>query len=365
MDPSRSDSDKADAIFCAKTIIDLSSTRPIPPGKERQFLPVVEPAVKHSTRFSYEKSPTNWIIAYIIRPALLYHLAKLPKVSDADAKAGKAFANEVLEVVLASAPQFEVGFTMFNMPVDGDEVLTERVSIKPWEKGDKTAHMDLRLDPPQADKRDTAIDESRRLITALQLHGFDTSFDSVNLKTYPDWCVDTDSWEFLEDNLLNQAMEFAETKAIGLADLQQVIVTMRLLEKYNLERPKTIADSALYHFTLGLARHNEADALLDFVVALEALLLCGLEGELKYRFCVNGAFYLSDESMSKATIFKELDGLYKLRGQLVHGSKYPSQNQLEEKCSIAYMLTRRGLLRAISEEFPSKEGLDTMVLREV
>jgi len=73
-------------------------------------------------------------------------------------------------------------------------------------------------------------------------------------------------------------------------------------------------------------RDRPEDAVLDYSIGLEILLLAGLNDELSYRFALRGATVLSWETGHKKPFFDNLKNFYKLRSSIVHGSaeiKFP------------------------------------------
>ena len=88
-----------------------------------------------------------------------------------------------------------------------------------------------------------------------------------------------------------------------------------------------------------MARDTYADALLNFVIVLEALLLRGEKTELTYRFKINGANYLSNSFAEKELRYNQLGELYEFRSRLVHGGKkYPVKRSWKKNAykRIAY-----------------------------
>ena len=83
----------------------------------------------------------------------------------------------------------------------------------------------------------------------------------------------------------------------------------------------------MHRFTLGCGRVDQADRLIDFVVALEALLLPydkeARNSNLSYRFSLHGAFFLAEAPLERRTVFEGLKKLYDTRSRLVHGGGYP------------------------------------------
>jgi hypothetical protein len=110
--------------------------------------------------------------------------------------------------------------------------------------------------------------------------------------------------------------------------------------------PRSPQDLAVHRFRVGAARGDIADAILDFVISLEALLLPYDEnarhGDLGYRFRTHGAHYLASNTEDRRAVAKQLSDLYALRSRLVHGSKYPKPEELVSARRTAEDLTRRG-----------------------
>jgi hypothetical protein len=115
----------------------------------------------------------------------------------------------------------------------------------------------------------------------------------------------------------------------------------------------------LHRFHLGAGRASDADAVLDFTIALESLLLPYDEetrrSELSYRFRLHGAHYLSDSVTDRPTISSQLRSIYDMRSRLVHGNNYPNVIEVRNTRMIADEFARRGLLKAVTHGFPSAD----------
>lgn len=75
---------------------------------------------------------------------------------------------------------------------------------------------------------------------------------------------------------------------------------------------------ALSRFNDACQRVRDDDAIIDFVIALEALLCRGLEAELSYRFALRGAAFI--DGAARAAANKLLRDAYRERSRLVHGT---------------------------------------------
>jgi hypothetical protein len=158
----------------------------------------------------------------------------------------------------------------------------------------------------------------------------------------------------------------ARVSALTAEDFQTLIATAKQLERHHIREPTSAHELALHRFTTALARDSYADGALDFTIALEALLLPYDEnarrGDLGYRFRVHGAHYLSERADERPETAKHLSRIYEMRGRLVHGAKYPDRVQIRAVHDLAYDFARRGLLRAVREDFPTGAMFNQMVL---
>ena len=68
-------------------------------------------------------------------------------------------------------------------------------------------------------------------------------------------------------------------------------------------------------------RERPEDAIIDYAVGLERLLLSGVEGELSYRFALRGATVLSCKKGGAQSFHDNLKEFYNLRSSIVHGSR--------------------------------------------
>jgi hypothetical protein len=88
-------------------------------------------------------------------------------------------------------------------------------------------------------------------------------------------------------------------------------------------------------------RKEKADALVDCVIGLEALLSTEDERtEIAYRFRVRGSVLLSKKRNERKKHLQVLKKLYSFRSQVVHGSDFAKEN-LEENLSLAENALRK------------------------
>ncbi len=75
----------------------------------------------------------------------------------------------------------------------------------------------------------------------------------------------------------------------------------------------------------GGERIREDDAIIDYAIGLEALLLENASTELSYRFALRGASILSLSSGGKERFFNQLREFYNIRSKIVHGNPVDSK----------------------------------------
>jgi hypothetical protein len=119
---------------------------------------------------------------------------------------------------------------------------------------------------------------------------------------------------------------------------------------------------AMRRFNLGYARREREDRLIDYVVALESLLVES-EGELRYRFALRGAALLGVSADSRQAVREVLKAAYKERNSIVHGSKVKATDPLEigkdgDKVPFAEFVDRveEYLRRTITEYLVGHKG---------
>lgn len=130
-----------------------------------------------------------------------------------------------------------------------------------------------------------------------------------------------------------------------------------------LRTPTSSREVALHRFHMGAAAASKADAIIDFVIALEALLLgADGEGELSYRFRLNGAHFLGRNPAERRTVFNELKQMYNARSQLVHGKKPLTSTELAAHATAARDLAARMLAKALRNGWPTRGELEAHAL---
>ncbi len=297
----------------------------------------------------YERDPQDWVARMLIHPALHHHLVRLPGVDQAGAASARAFAEDVLKVAQATKLSYlsYVPLSGLNLePADVDMLAEGDVSIRRLsdaEQGDwcndnsenglwriegftepPQVLLELRSSGSRLDWHSPSRDRAALLVASFHLHGHAVAGTVVAETSDPPWVL----WG-RHSGPLNLPRHCPKSTAITAEDFRAVVATARLLHSFDLRQPGSPKDLALHRFVAGVARHSHTDAVLDFTIALEALLLPydtnAKRGELGYRFRVHGAHYLASTAADRATTFKQLGDIYEMRSRLVHGGKYPER----------------------------------------
>ncbi len=331
----------------------------------------------------FEHDPAGWVARVVVLPALYHHLAALPSVERADEASAGTFADEVLSVATAADLRYLVSVPLSGVYLDGADTLTAGdVCIRRLSPAEQGAIFDqrggpvsltvnfnelpytvleLRVSGPRREQHLRSQERVPSLITAFQLLGHHVVGRWVAERADPAWVFGGQSYHPL---VLPQQPR--TTSRLTTEGLQTLIATAKQLERYHISQPASAHDLALHRFATALARDTYADGVLDFTIALEALLLPYDEnarrGDLGYRFRVHGAHYLSERADERPEIAKQLSRIYEMRSRLVHGAKYPDRVQIRAVHDLAYDFARRGLLRAVREGFPTAAMFNQMVL---
>jgi hypothetical protein len=347
-------------------------------GATLQFQPFAPPGldliVPDIESFDRDDPTANAMLQFVVAPARWY-LGSLASVDYQDTTLCQQTADDVLAV--ARTGRF---FVRCSIPIDGlviEEDLVESSlrlrRLTPLERG---AFLDqplqawrspivptmpnmnvfaptvlLEVDVPWSDVRLFGLAPVPAMITAMHLHRLPVyGTRSFVRQIVPEW-LSGSTMGGGQTSLL----PVAGTTRVPLSKDQfaAVCVTLEKLTKYRIDSPENAAELALRRFSLGCSRQDPADALVDFVIALEALLLPGSSrSEMAFRFRMHGAHYMSTLPGERATIERQLNELYDVRSRLVHGGTPPTPENVNSAVQQARSLAAKGLLRAVDDVFP-------------
>lgn len=377
----------AAALECASSLVEAAGTN-LPfwsPFEGRDWLLTRSASDAQPPVADYATDAADWTSRHLLLPALYEHLVALSSLDVAFAENGRGFAADVLRVAMADDLTYRVTVPLAGLDVRGQSGITltsDGTSIRQLsgdERGNLLADwgigsagagafialplvgMELSVSTPR-DKQNPDVRETiAKWLCAMQLNGYYPSGYAARLQPDPSWVMPISM-----STPLTLPYQPRKWSSLSLAAFERIRTTVVQLGRYNISEPKSARELALHRFYLGNARSNTVDAVLDFVIALESLLLPYDEdarhAELGYRFRLHGARYIARTRSERREISRQLAALYGLRSRLVHGSGYPTQPEIEAGRASAEEFARRGLLRALSEGFPTDASFRDLIL---
>lgn len=329
----------------------------------------------------FQNDAVGWTLRHLLLPALFGYMGANSKPQRISAAVARNFANEVLDVATADDIKYRVTLPLAGITVASRIALANRsVTFRPLSLAEQgniitawgltTSNFGVTL-PVAAlgvtisTRRNEHNPDTRELMSkwlcAFMLHGYSVTGYRATIQSYPVWLQ-----PFSSQAPVALPSNTATWSSLTPSGAGKLLKSVGMLQKYSISDPRSERDLALHRFSSGAARSNHVDGILDFVIALESLLLPYDEdarrGDLGYRFRLHGAHYLSKTKSERPGIAKQLTDLYSLRSRLVHGGKYPSGAEIQTGWNSARQLAQLGLYRAVVEGFPSAVQFKAMLL---
>ncbi len=221
----------------------------------------------------------------------------------------------------------------------------------------------LELDVPWSDARSFMLASVPPMVTAMHLHQLPVFGEGSFVRQI--------NQEWLSGGVMGGGQTYLHPgpstakPTLGREQFAAICNTSEKLAKYRIDAPEKSDELALRRFSLGCSRQDPSDALVDFVIALEALLLPGLSrSEMAFRFRLHGAHYMAAFPGERSGIERQLRELYDVRSSLVHGGAPPSPESVASAVERARLLVARGLLKAVDEGFPDETFFKRLLLGE-
>lgn len=131
--------------------------------------------------------------------------------------------------------------------------------------------------------------------------------------------------------------------------------------------PQSPADLALGRMAMGMSRLEPRESLIDYVVALEALLLSGSEmGEMRRTFALNGAAFTASSHRERMHTYRELCDIYSARSALVHGTNPKRLSKVLDNVPTtrdqAQRIASLAVRRALESGWPAAENFIAALL---
>ena len=333
--------------------------------------------------------PALWVLGFVVLPGTYWYLTGLPSVANSDQAFAERIAEEALEVLGTGKLMARQAIAVNGLDTQNKELLHGRFRLRPlapMERGDLIGSLrndrgaaylaPLRLDvvQPASHVLEMDCDAGRpneigllpvpALLTALQLHDVTLSGPG-SLVTYllPEWL----SFGRTSRTLPMPSMQ-NELCVLNQWQFENACSTAERLSSYRIDSPERSSELALHRFGLGCSRSDASDSLIDFVIALEALLLPYdrevRQADLSYRFRLHGALFIADHPHGRRSIFRMLSKLYDFRSRLVHGGDYPDPAETHAASRDARRLAARALLKAVDAGFPDIAFFNRLALGE-
>jgi hypothetical protein len=156
---------------------------------------------------------------------------------------------------------------------------------------------------------------------------------------------------------------------IGDSEVRAVEAMTALIPDSPFTAPSSPQDLTLSRLALAMSRTDPREALVDYTIALEALLLAGTDiGEARRRFALNGAVYVGSSREERLAMYKQLYDVYGARSVLVHGvdpSEPRAKRVLDALVQLRDQATRiasRCAVKALESGWPTDAGFLSALL---
>ncbi len=327
----------------------------------------------------FEIDAVRWVLDRLVYRAASAYLAELQSVGARDDELAQSFAAQVVAIAADDGLRYVVTVPLVGVLLDSALVVDDVTlrPLSPEERGDYIGHepaTSSRLAFPRMEDPPTTAGEIRiagprdqrdpndwsehgwRLATALALHGIPFGANTVTITTDPPWLG---RWRG------GSPLPGPETHVVEPVDeptIRSVLRTRRALQRFAIGTPATLDDRALHRFMLGVGRRAPSDSVIDFVIALEALLLRGTRDELRFQFGLNGAHFRGGSFTARNATFDRLRDLYKVRSGMVHGGGSYTNTELLAHRNDARQIADELLLKAVEHGFPTPDAFRDMAL---
>jgi Apea-like HEPN len=329
---------------------------------------------------SFEVDPKLWLQGALMAPLRHQYLASIVTLDAADPNEATAIATDAVRLLASDEATLVTMLPIGGIvPVDGDIRLDDvrirqltseeigeqlaamaggharsrRVALWGWQdlRPCTTAVLEVR---EQGSKTRQVMGEhlTHRIVLALQLLGYEVFGGR-----------DATAWREPGPSVATSGvfLPLAEGGAEQPCSAEKLKEARALAEKIPADvftggvRHGSIA---LHRFHLGATEKSPADAILDFTMALESVLLQGERAELALRFRLCGAYFLAPHDAAiRREVSLQLQELYKVRSKIVHGGQRGSLESLESVCAQARALTAQTLVKGLQEGWPTRGDL--------
>jgi hypothetical protein len=169
--------------------------------------------------------------------------------------------------------------------------------------------------------------------------------------------------------LLMPIQHLANATVIGQEILTEIHSLAQRIPDGAVLAPTSPEELAINRLALGMSRQEPAGAIVDYTVALEALLLGGEDiGEARRRFALNGAVYGGRTHAERKRLYEDLSQIYLARSVMVHGVSPTTRRAKSTMLRIAEIrdrardIARSSIRQALIQGWPTEnEFIDALL----
>ena len=208
---------------------------------------------------------------------------------------------------------------------------------------------------------------SARLVLALQLLGFQVTGPGNGLSWTEPGPRRVDFPTVVMPKIFADRSPQTLTE-VNQVDLDHAVIVAQKIPAGCFEDPTDKKSVALHRFSLATAHLQDSEALIDYTVALEALLLPSdmEKTETGLRFRLTGARYLSSSPAERRAVHDALKRIYDARSNLVHGGQPKGVTRdpqaLSELRLTARNLAAKGIVKALETHWPTAKEFEESLL---
>jgi hypothetical protein len=226
-----------------------------------------------------------------------------------------------------------------------DETLMERVALEVRERRPKAEFQ-------------TSVIHCQRVLLALHLLGFKIAGSGFGaMLEEPSWVhggFGQSGYPVLMPRAhVDEVAMITNVEVAAVADLADRIPIS------GFTAPSSPQDLTVSRLAFAMSRTDPREALVDYTIALEALLLSGTDvTEARRRFALNGAVFIGATQDERRAVYRELYEIYGARSVLVHGvspAEPRAKRVLETITTLreqASTLASKGTVKALNTSWP-------------
>lgn len=238
-----------------------------------------------------------------------------------------------------------------------EEMLMERVALEVRERRPKTEFY-------------TPAVACQRILLALHLLGFKIAGSGFGAMLEEPLWVDGGIGQSAYPVLMPRAhvegaVDISAADALAVANLSDRIPPSALTA------PSSPQDLTISRLAFAMWRTDPREALVDYTIALEGLLLAGTDvTEARRRFALNGAVFIGSTPAERRALYKQLHEIYGARSVLVHGVNPadPRAKKVQENIIVlrdqASTIASIGAVKALNTGWPTDRDFIEALLDE-